>query len=180
MGRETSGDHPLPLPPADQGAPSVVFTATQPGEVAAASETYASPPPDTIVAPRQHGVHAEDQGQASATLNHDAQAAEVARLTQALHGAKQVHAAEIERLRAQHAAEMQRLVEALWQAQDAARAVSALPERATETPNLEPSELQPARLPAGLARFVDWRELSACAALGRIGRRWATAFRAWS
>ena len=187
MGRETSAEHPLRHLPADVAAPSLMFTAIQPGEIAAVRQTYAPPPPDTVVVPRRHGIHAEDQGQASAVLKHDAQAAEVVQLTQALHDLKQVHAAEIERLRAQHAADMQRLVEALWQAQDAARAVSAPPERVIETQPLEArptSQLQPATLPAWQARFVDWGELSlpsrVCAALGRIGGRWAAAFRAWS
>jgi hypothetical protein len=187
MGEEKTAERSLRLPSADVVVPSLVFIAIQPHEIAAAGQTYAAPSPDTVLAPRQHGIHAQDHGQAYAALKHDEQAAEVARLTQALHDAKQVHAAEIERLRAQHAAEMRRLVEALWQAQDAARAVSAPPERAIEAPPLGPrptSELQPATLPAGQARFMGCGALSlrgrACAALLRIGRRWATAFQAWS
>ncbi|TDH58088.1 hypothetical protein E2C06_34445 [Dankookia rubra] len=187
MGGEECRDHPLRLSSADEGAPSLVFTAAQSDEIAAVRQTYAAPPPDTVVAPRQQGIDAQDQGKASAVLKQDAQAAEVVRLTQALQDTKQVHALEIERLRAQHAAEMQKLVETLWQAQDTARAASALPVRATETPPLEPrpvAELQPAALPAGQARFMGWGKLSftgrTCAALERIGRRWATAFRAWS
>jgi hypothetical protein len=186
MGEEKTAEHSLRLPSADVVVPSLVFIAIQPHEIAAVGQTYAAPSPDTVLAPRQHGIHAQDHGQAYAALKHDEQAAEVARLTQALHDAKQVHAAEIERLRAQHAAEMHRMVEALWQAQDAARAVSAPSEKATEAPTPEPrssSERQPASLPVEPARFVAWGELSlsgrACASLGRIGRRWATAFRAW-
>jgi hypothetical protein len=187
MGGEECNDQPLRLPPADEGAPSLVFTAAQPDEIAAVRQTYAAPSPDTVVAPRQQGIPAQDQGLASAVLKQDAQAAEVVRLTQALHNLKQVHAAEIERLRAQHAAEMQRLVEALWQAQDAARVASAPPERAIETPPLEPgppAEPQPATAPAGMAQSMGWSELSlpgwVCAALGRIGRRYGAAFRAWN
>jgi hypothetical protein len=187
MGGEKSAEHLLRLPPADLPVRSLMFVAIQPGDIPAAGQTYAAPSPDTVFAPRQHGIHAQDQGLVHAALKHDEQAAEVARLTQALHDAKQVHAAEIERLRAQHAVEMRRLVEALWQAQDAARAVSAPLERAIEAPPLGPrptSELQPATLPAGQARFIGCGALSlrgrACAALLRIGRRWATAFQAWS
>jgi hypothetical protein len=187
MGEEKTAEHSLRLPSADVVVPSLVFIAIQPHEIAAAGQTYAAPSPDTVLAPRQHGIHAQDHGQAYAALKHDEQAAEVARLTQALHDAKQVHAAEIERLRAQHAAEMRRLVEALWQAQDAARAVSAPPERAIEAPPLGPrptSEHQPANSRTGLARFIAWGELSlparACASIGRIGRRWAMTVRAWS
>jgi hypothetical protein len=187
MAVETSGEHSLRCLPADVAVPSAVFVAVPPGDIAAAGQTYAAPPPDTVVAPRQQGFHAQDQGLASAALKPDEQAAEVARLTQALHGAKQMHAAEMERLRAQHAAEMQRMVEALWQAQDAARAASAPPGQAIETLPLEPrptAELQPAVLPAVHARFLGCSNLllcgRACAPLGRIGRRWAAAFRAWS
>jgi hypothetical protein len=187
MGGEKSHDHPQRLLPANVAVPSLVFTAIQPDGIPAPEQTYAAPPPDTVLVPRQHRIHAQDQEQAYAALKLDKQAAEVARLTQALHDAKQMHAAEIERLRVQNAAEMQKIVEVLWQAQDAARAISAPHERATETPplGLRPtSELQPATSPAGQARFMGWGALSlrgrACAALQRIGRRWATAFRAWS
>lgn len=187
MGTKESGEHPLRLPPADVAVPSRVFTAIQPGEILAAKQTYVAPPPDTVVVLRQYGIPAQDQGQASAALKHDEQAAEVARLTQALQDTMQMHAAEIERLRAQHTVEMQRMVEALWRAQDRARTVSAPLERAIETPPVEPrpvSENQPATLQTGLARFMGWGEVSlpgrACAALGRIGQRWATAVRAWN
>ncbi|WP_431270779.1 hypothetical protein [Dankookia sp. P2] len=186
MGGETSAAHPLRLPPADECVPSLVLTAIHADKIEAAGQTHPAPPPDTVVTPRLQGIHAQDQGQGSATLNHDAQAAEMARLTQALHDAKEVHAADIERLRVQHAAEMQRLVEALWQAQDTARAASALPKRAKETPALEArptSNVQPKALPAWQARFMGWGEVSlfgrACAALKQIGQRWAAAFRAW-
>ena len=149
--------------------------------------THVAPSPDTVLEPRQRRIHAQDQEQAHAALKLDEQTAEVARLTQALHDAKQVHAAEIERLRAQHAFDMQRLVEALWQAQDAARAVSAPPERVTKAPVPESppsSKHQPTRLRVWLARFVVRHDLSllgrAWTSLGRIVRRWATVFRAWS
>jgi hypothetical protein len=187
MAGETSDKHPLRRLPADVAVPSAVFVAVSPGDIAAAGQTYAAPPPDTVVAPRQQGIHAHDQGLAAAVLKHDEQAAEVARLTQSLQDTKQMHAAEIERLRAEHAADLQRMVEALWQARDAARAASAPPEQAIETLPLEPrptAELQPAALPAVQARFLGWSDLllcgRACAPLGRIGRRWAAAFRAWS
>ena len=171
--------------PSGAPIPSSVPAADWPDKIA--EQTYAAPSPDTVVSTRQQRIHAEDQGQASATLKDDASAAEVARLIQALHDAKQVHASEIERLRAQHAAEMQRLVEALWVAQDAARAVSALPVPAKEMLPLEARSTsggQPATLPAWQARFMGWGGLSlagrTCATFWRTGRRWATAFRAWS
>ena len=164
-----------------------MIAAIRPDGMPIAGPTHVAPSPDTVLEPRQRHIHAQDQEQAHAALKLDEQTAEVARLTQALHDAKQVHAAEIERLRAQHAFDMQRLVEALWQAQDAARAVSAPPERAAKAQVLESppsSRHQPTRVRVWLARFAVRYDRSllgrAGTSLGRIVRRWATVFRAWS
>jgi hypothetical protein len=181
-GQDTEANACLRPSSSDTAALQPVFSVRKPVEVFEPS--FAAPSPDTILAPRQHGMDAQDQSQASAALLGERHAAEVARLTQALHDAKQACAADIGRLRAQHAAEMQRMVEALWQAQDAARTVPVPPELVIDTPAPEPPpsfELQPARSDARLARLVGWCSFSpvgrACALLERIGRRWATAFR---
>jgi hypothetical protein len=99
---------------------------------------------------------------------------------------RQDHAAEIERLRAHHAAEVQRLVEALWHAQDAARAVSAPSECPAERPALDPqppSQAQRVRSCTWLGRFVGQGAFShpvrTGASAARIVRRWALAFCAW-
>src|SRR3954463_2838396 len=167
--------------------PASNLAGIQPDGVAEAEQTYVAPSPDTILAPRQHGIDAQDQGPACAALLRKEHAAEVARLTQELRDLKQAHLAAVERLRAEHATDVQRLVEALWQAQDAARAASAAPDSSVEAPALEPQsapELQPKRSRAGLARFMGCGALSpprrGFAALGRIWRGCVVIFRAWS
>lgn len=103
--------------------------ATAPGEAPiradrheAARDPPAPPSPDTVVttSPR-HTAAAEERARAREAALRVEHAAEVARLAAALRDQKQAHAAEIERLRAGHAAGLRRLVEAHWRALDAAR-----------------------------------------------------------
>ena len=80
------------------------------------------PPPDTVVvASPGHAFALVEQARASEAALRAEAAAEVARLTRALRDQRKAHAAEIERLRAEHAAGVRRLVEAHWRGRDAAR-----------------------------------------------------------
>jgi hypothetical protein len=151
----------------------------RPGE-----EHRPAPPPDTVVAGSSRGT-ADGEGPAKAreAALREEHAAELARLTRVLRETKKAHAAEIERLRAGHAADLRRLVEALWHAQNAARAASA---RADTEPAsaARPQPRAPfARLRTWLARVVAGGALisprRACASPSRIVRLLAGAFRAW-
>ena len=86
-----------------------------------------APPPDTVVArPRR-----EAEAEVRATVREEAMraqhAAEIDRLAQALRRLRQEHAAEVERLRAEHAAEVQHLTETLWRLRDVLRAKGGEP-----------------------------------------------------
>ena len=82
-----------------------------------------SPPsPDTVVvASPGHAFALVEQARASEAALRAEAAAEVARLTRALRDQRMAHKAAIERLRADHAAGVRRLVEAHWRGRDAAR-----------------------------------------------------------
>lgn len=157
----SSAPVPLPIPSDDR-----------PDEIV--QQTYVAPSRDTVLTVRHQGLRGQDQEHANGALPRAEHAAEVARLTQELHYAKQAHVAEIAQLRAQHAADVQRLVQALWQAQDAARAASAPPDSAAGPPTPEPqpsSGTRPLRWRALLVRLPGQRALSflarACALLRR-------------
>ncbi len=157
------------------------------GDGASATQDPVAPSPETVVARSWHApLDGQTQAAAREAMLREEHAEEMARLTQALRDMRQDHAAEIERLRAHHAAEVQRLVEALWYAQDAARAVSAPLVRPAEKPALDPqlpSQAQPARSRSWLRRFMGQGTLShpvrTGASAARIVRRWAMAFCAW-
>ena len=92
------------------------------------------PPPDTVVvASPGHAVALVERARAREAALRAETAAEVARLTRALREQRKAHAAEIERLRAEHAAGLRRLVETHWRALDAVRT-------ATEHPNGQEAE----------------------------------------
>ena len=175
-GEEGAGQASPHLSPSGAPVPLSTLAAGWPDEIA--EQTFVAPSPDTVLTVQHRGLDAQDQGQANEALLREKHAAEVARLTQALHNAKQAHLVEIERLRAQHAADVQRLVEALWHAQDAARAASARPETAAGPPTPEPQpsvQLQPVRWRALLVRFLGRNALSpfirTCTSLRRnLGR----------
>ena len=81
-----------------------------------------APPPDTVVvASPGHAFALVEQARAREAALRAEHAAEVARLADALRDQKKAHAAEVERLRAGHAAALRRLVEAHWRVRDAAR-----------------------------------------------------------
>jgi hypothetical protein len=86
-------------------------------------DPVAPPPPDTVVVVSQrHAASSEGQeGAREAMLRAKRHAAEAARLAEALRDQRWAHAAEVQRLRAEHAAALRRLVEAHWRARDAAR-----------------------------------------------------------
>lgn len=88
----------------------------------------APPSPDTVVAASlRHGTELVKQARAREAAHHAEHAAEVARLTGMLREAKAAHAAEIERLRDEHAAKLRRLVEAYWRTRDAAQTGTECP-----------------------------------------------------
>ena len=103
-----------------------------------------APPPDTVVvaSPGQAAALVEQARAREAALRAEA-AAEVARLTRALRDQKKAHAAEIERLRAEHAAGLRRLVETHWRALNAGRAGTERPggqqAEAVQGPQTRPS-----------------------------------------
>ena len=152
---------------------------------APAGRPYAAPPPETVLV-LQHYADSNDGPQVDASVRDAEHTAEVTRLTQALHAAKQAHAIEIERLRAQHAASVQRLVEALWRAQDAAKTAATSAQNKGEMPAFaaEPPP-EPKHMPSGasLARFMGRVGLPspawACRLQVWIARRCALVFRAW-
>jgi hypothetical protein len=150
----------------------------RPGE-----EHRPAPPPDTVVAGSSRGAADGEGPKAREAALREEHAAELARLTRVLRETKKAHAAEIERLRAGHAADLRRLVEALWHAQNAARAASAR----ADTEPASAARPQPralfAKAAVRLARTMRWDALSvpgrACPASSRIVRLWAGAFRPW-
>jgi acyl-CoA reductase-like NAD-dependent aldehyde dehydrogenase len=82
-----------------------------------------APPPDTVVAADwRRIVAAEEKARAKEAATRSEHMEEVARLTQSLRDARLAHQVEVDRCRAEHATDVRRLVEALWQAQDMARA----------------------------------------------------------
>ena len=180
----TSPSRPL-IPGAAATMPGVA--PAPPGDEASATQDPVAPSPETVVArPRHVPLNAQERAAVREAMLREQHAEEMARLIQALRDMRQDHAAEIERLRAHHAAEVQRLVEALWHAQDAARAVSAPLVRPAEKPALDPqlpSQAQPARSRSWLRRFMGQGALShpvrTGASAARIVRRWALAFCAW-
>ncbi len=157
------------------------------GDGASATQDPVAPSPETVVARSWHvPLNAQERAAVREAMLREEHAEEMARLIQALRDMRQDHAAEIERLRAHHAAEVQRLVEALWHAQDAARAVSAPSECPAERPALDPqppSQAQRVRSCTWLGRFVGQGAFShpvrTGASAARIVRRWALAFCAW-
>ena len=97
-------------------------TLVRPGKADRFRTRVSPPPPDTVVvASPGHAVALVQQARASEAALRAEHAAEVARLADALRQQAEAHAAEVERLRAEHAAESRRLVEAHWRARDAAR-----------------------------------------------------------
>jgi hypothetical protein len=99
-----------------------------------------APPPDTVVAADWRRIFvAEEKARAKEAATRSELRAEVARLTQALRDARLAHQAEVDRCRAEHATDVRRLVEALWQAQDMARAALDRRDRGEEAK--EPSSL---------------------------------------
>ena len=171
-GEDGAGQASPHLSPSGAPVPIPILAERWPDEIA--EQTFVAPSPDTVLAVRHFGLDAQDQGQANEALLREKHAAEVARLTQALHTAKQAHLVEIERLRARHAADVQRLVEALWHAQDAARAASARPETAAGPPAPEPQpsvQLEPMKSCALRGRFLGWSALSPLARTCTLLRR---------
>ncbi len=136
-------------PPTDVAGSALDVALPKPDEAIASEQHVLAPPPDTVVVGAyRDAFRAEERLRAGEVLQYMEHATQVARLTQTLRDIGQVHAAEIERLRAQHASEIRRLVEALWHAQDAARAAATLPERA--------AVLTPAPRPGQVARGPMW------------------------
>jgi hypothetical protein len=122
------------------------------GSVQAVSEDTAQnplapPSPDVVVATsRQCLVRSVQGAEAREAVLRAKQAAEIARLTDMLRDLKKVHATEIERLRTEHAADLRRLVEALWHAQDAARAALLHPSISMPKPASGPRPLPRAQV----------------------------------
>jgi hypothetical protein len=87
-----------------------------------ARDPLAAPPPDTVVvASLRHASALEEQAKAREAALRAEHAAEMERLADALRHQRETHAAEIEGLRAEHAAVLRRIVEAQRQARDRAR-----------------------------------------------------------
>ncbi len=97
-------------------------------QMAPATQYPVAPLPDTVVAgSRQRALEAEQRVYAWEALKRAEHAAEIARLKQELDHLRTAHAEEIERLRTEHGAALRQLVEALWRAQDAAKAAMEKP-----------------------------------------------------
>ena len=93
-----------------------------PSRCGSARDPLAPPPPDTVVvASPRHAMALEERARVREAALRAEHAAEVARLTVALRSMRAAHAAEIELLRAEHAAGLRRSVEADRQTRDAAR-----------------------------------------------------------
>src|SRR5690349_9347046 len=112
-------------------------TATLPedavGQNAASRKPLAAPPPNMIVvASRQQAIALEEHVRACEAALRAEHAAEVARLQQALRDLRAAHAAEIERLHREHASELRRAVEAQWHRRSAVQAVVPCPDIAQE------------------------------------------------
>jgi len=110
--------------------------------------------------------------------------AEVDRFRGKLRDLRQAHAAEIARLRAEHAADIRRLVEALWDAQAVARAASRraqdAAEMATSQPPPQPRPMR-ARARAWMARLAGRGGVvrRSCAIADRIMHERRVKFQAW-
>ncbi len=129
-------------------------------QMAPSAQYPVAPPSDTVVAgSRQRTLEAEQRVCAGETLERAKHAAEIARLKLKLDHLRTAHAAEIERLRTEHGAALRQLVEALWHAQDVARA-------AIEKPGALPG----AALPPAEEAFSR-RSFSMHARLSRLVRR---------
>jgi hypothetical protein len=84
-----------------------------PSRCGSARNPLAPPPPDTVVvASPRHAIALEERARVREAALRAEHAAEVARLTVALRSMRAIHTAEIERLRAEHAAGLRRSVEA--------------------------------------------------------------------
>jgi len=117
------GDAPALCPPpsGSTGSESSQSASAESGE-----GRCVAPSPETVVV--GSGRRASDVGEemrAREAVLCAGHAAEIAHLTERLLDARKAHAAHIERLRADHAFELRWLVEALWVAQDVARAALA-------------------------------------------------------
>jgi hypothetical protein len=113
---------------------------------AAAQEPLAAPSPNTmVVASRQHAIIMEGQASAREAAFRAEHAAEVARLNQTLRDLRMAHAAEIERLRRDHASELRRAVEAPWGRRDAPQAAVEYRADPEETAAPEPQARSPDR-----------------------------------
>ena len=110
-----------PCPPLEAD-PVFVRLLVQPNAEALTENRCIAPPPDTVVVGSwRQAIDAEEQTRAREMVLREEHAAEVTRLKHAIRNIKKVHAAEIEWMRTEHGAELLRLVEALWHAQDVAR-----------------------------------------------------------
>ena len=122
------GDEPLPqLRPRE-----VRLEPAVPGDTIAPERHIPAPSPSTIV-----GTPSRQAAEMLAALRLEHEA-EVARFQGKLRDLRQAHATEIARVRAEHAADMRRLVEALWDAQAVARAASLRAQGTVEMATPEP------------------------------------------
>jgi hypothetical protein len=110
-----------PSPPLEAD-PIFVRMPVRPDAEALTENRCIAPPPDTVVVGSwRQAIDAEEQTRARETILREEHAAEVTRLKHEIQNIKKVHAAEIEWMRTEHGAELLRLVEALWHAQDVAQ-----------------------------------------------------------
>ena len=169
-------------PPADVAGPALALALPQPDEAAAFEQHILAPPPDTVVAgSRRDAFRAAESLRVGEVTLDEEHATQVVHLTQTLREIRQAHAAEIERLRAQHASEIRRLVEALWHAQDAARAAATAPEGAASlTPTPRPGQVTLGRMWAAFAvSGMERSRHSILALLAHSAHLWSRVFRAW-
>ena len=93
----------------------------QQGRCEGVRHPLAAPSPNTVVvASLRHAAAPEEQAKAREAALRAEHAAEVARLADALRDQRETHAAEIERLRAEHTVVLRRVVEAQRRARDTA------------------------------------------------------------
>ncbi len=170
-------------PPSNIADPALDFAPPQQDEAIASEQHVLAPSPDTVVVGScRDTFRAAEQARVGEVTLHAEHAAQVARLTQTLDEVRQAHAAEVERLRDQHAFEIRRLVEALWHAQDAARAAATLPEcAAVLTPAPRPGQVARGRMWAAFAvSRMERSRHSTHAPSAHTAHLWSHVCRAWA
>src|SRR3954471_18307215 len=181
---EGSGDTSSLLRPSGTSSPTMAREPAKPMFAESNDAHCAAPSPETIVAGSAHrAVQFGEEMRIRETLLRTEHAAEIADLTGRLLHARKAHAAHIEQLRTEHAVELRRLVEALWVAQDVARAALAQSGIMTETMVERPAQVPPTTAPKPITVHFVWLSLSkAVRILGRVPptqHLWSIVLRTW-